>query len=141
MSLSHIYKNGDSGLFLRDAVEIRDAITFGAFLAHSRNRLISPKKKSHKEGVRHLSGHLRLSGTHAEVCALQSEGSPNCRGFKVDGLSHGCGWGHSLEGQHPCSKFSPKVSKLRFSRARMQDDHILKTRLSSFKMPPAFTAL
>lgn len=121
-------------------MEIRDTVTFGAFLAHSRNRMISPKK-SHKEGVRHLSGQLRLSGTQTEVCALQSEGSPNCRGFKVDGLSHGCGWGHSLGGQHPCSKLSPKVSKFRFSRARMQDDHILKTRLSSFKMPPVFTAL
>lgn len=100
-------------------MEIRDTITFGAFLAHGRNRMISPKRKSRKEGVRRLSGQLRLSGTHTEVCASQSEGSPNCRGFKVDGLSHGCGWGHSLGGQHPYSKFSPKVSKFRFSRARM----------------------
>lgn len=74
-------------------------------------------------------------GTHTEVCPSQTEGplltaeglrGPLCHmGVAVDTVLRAA----------PQS-FCSKVSKLHLSRARMLDDHILKTRLSSFRRSP-----
>ena len=61
MSLSHYLKNGDTTLFLRDAVKISDTIAFGTFPPHGRTSMISTKRKSHKQELGIWKGQLRLS--------------------------------------------------------------------------------
>lgn len=68
MFLSHYLKNGDATLFLRDAVNISDAVAFGTFPTHGKDWYDFTKEEEPQTRIRHLEGAAQaLSGTHTEV--------------------------------------------------------------------------